>query len=99
MTIFQTQGFDQYPTGSGDHPDQVVQVAFDARLATLTAVAFMADMRLAVSIKGLRPVGHRPGFWEYDFDYIVLSPGEVPPRDRVWTIYENHSGRAVGRSA
>lgn len=33
------------------------------------------------------------------YEFVVLSPGEGVPRGRGWEIYENHGGRAVGRSA
>lgn len=61
------------------------------------AAAFAADCRLAIrwNVTGL--CFHRfPMTIEYQF--IILSPGEPPPKGMGWEVFENHSGRAVGRA-
>lgn len=64
----------------------------------LCVIAFSADCRLAISFKPELMIGDvlEGKIW----DHVILGPGEFPPNnDRLWTIYENHSGIAVGRSA
>lgn len=86
-----------------------VQAAFNAAIATRCAIAFAAGCRLAVTtiseqspmrLGGLGP-GYTPdGQVVLRWEFIVLSPGESPPKGYRWTIYEQRSdGRLVGRSA
>lgn len=69
--------------------------ALMAEIEAAAAIAFTCDCRLAACVVSQThdARGHR-----YDWDFVVLSPGESP-KNRGWTIYENHGGRAVGRLA
>lgn len=61
------------------------------------ADAFAADCRLVIRWNVTNLCLNRyPMTIEYQF--VVLSPGEKPPPGHGWELWENHSGRAVGRA-
>lgn len=61
------------------------------------ADAFAADCRVVIRWNVANICFHRyPMTLEYQF--IILSPGDAMPRGNGWEIWENHSGRAVGRA-
>ena len=67
------------------------EAEFDAQIDAKAQIAFACDCRLAVE----RWACTNGCCIRYNF--TVLSAGEIAPKG--WTIYENHGGRAVGRSA
>lgn len=58
----------------------------------LCTLAFAAECRVAIYVRDTPGVG-------ISVEYVMLSPGEHPPRGKAWTIYENRGGIPVGRSA
>jgi hypothetical protein len=70
---------------------EMAEAKVRAHLETQLAIAFGAGCRLAA----IRVSCEHECCWDYDF--VVLSPGESAPEG--WTIFENHSGTAIGRTA
>lgn len=56
--------------------------------------AFAADCRVAIRWRMQKM--SLPMVAEYEF--VVISPGDPMPEGQGWEIWENHSGRAVGRA-
>lgn len=73
-------------------PDELVAATFTT-VERLCAVAFAADCRLAIRWRLTSIVAM---MCEYEF--VLLSPGELPPAGEGWEVWENHSGRHVGRA-
>lgn len=84
---------------------EAAQEAFAASVELYCRAAFPHGFRVAVSPPEVRQtsfvIGGTPDevpvalSWEF----LLLGPGEFPPARSRWTIYENHAGHAVGRSA
>ncbi len=73
-------------------PDELIAATFET-VERLCAVAFMVDCRLAIrwrltSITALT----------CEYEFTILSPGEKPPEGEGWEVWENHSGRHIGRT-
>lgn len=67
------------------------RAAFEAEIQQRASIAFVGGCRLAIY------ADHCPDGCCWNYEFIVLSPGERAPRG--WTIYEERDGRAVGRTA
>jgi hypothetical protein len=81
------------PEVTAPTPEEANQ-ALQAETERLCAIAFAHDCRLAVRVTGAFQLGGRCTFL---YEFVVLLPGETPPESG-WTIYENRSGIAAGRS-
>lgn len=74
------------------HPDpDLARAELDAEVEARCRLAFDAGCRLAATVTVCR------SGCCFEYDFVVLSPGEKPPAG--WTIYEERNGRAVGRSS
>lgn len=67
----------------------------DKAIQVHVAIAFSHGCRIAVRVPSS---GGVEDDWFYFYEFVVLSPGEFPPPDQGWTLYEDRSGIAVGRS-
>jgi hypothetical protein len=97
-----------------NHPALVAALeAYNRRLEELLALALLADCRLAVSelvpTGGTYSFGCMPGKRNWSphpletpglaWDFVMLLPGEKPPKGKRWTIYERRTEGWKGRSA
>lgn len=86
--------------------------ALVAAIAARCVIAFAAGCRLAVSDPiytspgvfgfgcgaGITRFAPSPGHKvEMTCDFVILSPGEIPPAGKGWTIYEERDGVPQGR--
>jgi hypothetical protein len=85
--------------------------ALDQEIEAKAHLAFEVGCRLAITPPYPISAGHwmhgcMPGkvHWspmepiELTYDFVMLSPGELPPLGRPWTIYEEREGLLVGRT-
>lgn len=80
--------------------DDAALARFDAQVTALSAAAFAAGCRLAVT-RPVRVFDEKTLQYSWTWQHVILSPGESPPPGvgRAWTIFEQRNGMPLGRSA